>query len=103
MTLLTPTEDAAVPTGPAPTVGRIVHYRLSAGDVTAIDNQIPRRDRNPVREGQTYPAQIVSVHGSACVNLVVQLDGPYQYWATSRGTSPTGELQPGSWCWPARA
>jgi hypothetical protein len=82
-----------------PSVGRIVHYTLSKGDVATVDNQIPRRDRNPVAEGQVYPAQIVAVWSAeGCVNLVVQLDGLAQYWATSRSLGD----QPGTWSWPPR-
>jgi hypothetical protein len=81
-----------------PSVGRIVHYTLSKGDVTTIDYQIPRRDRNPVAEGQVYPAQIVAVWSPSCCNLVVQLDGVAQYWVTSRSEGD----QAGTWSWPSR-
>lgn len=76
----------------APSIGQVVHYRLSAGDVAAIDHDSPRRTsagvgvlRNPVREDDVYPAQVTAVFGpNGTANLVVQLDGTAQYWATSR-------------------
>lgn len=76
-----------------PTLGAIVHYRLSDGDVRSLDAGVDQiamaKHRNPVRGGQVYPAQVVAVHGPS-VNLVVQLDGLSQHWATSRveGTEP---------------
>lgn len=91
----------------APTIGRIVHYTLSAGDVNVIDQRSPRIVdgqvvRNDVRPGQVYPAQVVAVFGSgSTANLVVQLDGVSQYWATSRVEGAAGE--PGRWIWPPRA
>lgn len=101
----TSSEDADTPATQAPTVGRIVHYRLSAGDIGGIDRNTPQRDgdgrvvRNAVRGGQVYPAQVVAVFGSSTeVNLVVQLDGVAQYWATSRSEGD-GE---GQWSWPER-
>jgi hypothetical protein len=88
-----------------PSIGRIVHYRLSEGDVSQINDQSPVRDpsselvcRNPVSAGQVYPAQVVAVFDERCCNLVVQLDGAAQYWATSR----TRGDQPGQWAWPER-
>ncbi|HEY9473021.1 MAG TPA: hypothetical protein VIS06_04110 [Mycobacteriales bacterium] len=88
-----------------PTIGRIVHYRLSAQDAAII------RDRraatgahgNPALEGDVYPAEIVRVFGPAdnpdrAVNLQVGLDGEDTYWATSR-TEGDG---PGTWFWPPR-
>lgn len=83
-----------------PTIGRIVHYRLSAGDVQSINIQHPPRDRNAVREGQVLPATVTAVFGEASgsANLAVQLDGVGTYWATSR---PEGD-GPGQWSWPPR-
>ena len=88
-----------------PSLGRIVHYRLSAGDVAEIDRMSPQRDadgrylRNPAREGDVYPAQVTAVFGTGgTANLVVQLDGPAQHWATSRQPGD-GD---GQWFWPPR-
>jgi hypothetical protein len=85
-----------------PTLGRIVHYRLNAGDVAAIDRNVPHAgaNRNHVREGEVYPALVVRVFDPSVTtaNLVVQLDGLAQYWATSR----TEGDEPGHWSWPPR-
>lgn len=84
-----------------PTLGRIVHYRLSAADVGLIQH---RRDAddiacNAVREGDVYAAVIVRVFGPVtAVNLRVLLDGDDTYWATSRLPGD----QPGRWDWPPR-
>jgi hypothetical protein len=108
MPYLTSSEDADTPATPATQalpVGRVVHYRLSAGDIGEIDRNTPQRDgdgrvvRNAVRVGQVYPAQVVAVFGSATVaNLVVQLDGTATHWTTSRSCGD-GE---GQWSWPER-
>lgn len=74
---------------PAPTIGSVVRYRLSADDVRAIARQ---RDEtgargNPVWAGWQYPAVIVRVWGDtpqAACSLHVHLDGPDLSWATSR-------------------
>lgn len=76
-----------------PPIGTTVHYRLNDGDVAWIDRGVDRAAlstvRNSVHAGQVYPAEVVSGSGPS-VNLVVQLDGTVQYWATSRveGTAP---------------
>lgn len=88
----------------AVTVGRIVHYQLSEGDVAAIDQKYPRvtsadaARRNPVKVGDVCAAVVVAVFSESCANLRVLLDGTDTYWATSRseGTAP------GSWAWPPR-
>lgn len=86
-----------------PTIGRIVHYRLSDGDAQAITTA--RGDKisgNGVHGGDTYPAMIVRVFGDAprsAVNLKVFLDGGDTYWATSR-TEGEGEFH---WSWPPRS
>jgi hypothetical protein len=87
-----------------PTVGRIVHYRLSESDVQSIKfarsaagGMYPQG--NPVAPGDTYPAVVVRTFGGPNVNLQVLLDGPDSFWATSR---PEGD-GPGTWCWPPRS
>jgi len=98
-----------------PTIGRIVHYTLGAGDAEAINRR--RKDftdsqsasaglgyvghvGNHAEEGQVYPAVVVRVFDPSVTtaNLQVQLDGNDTYWATSR-TEGDG---PGHWGWPAR-
>lgn len=95
-----------------PTIGRIVHYTLTAGDVGQI-NQRREAARaalttaqhpsplmgNYVEAGQVYSAQIVRIFGTdKAVNLKVSLDGYDEHWATSR-TEGDGE---GHWAWPPR-
>lgn len=87
------------------TIGRIVHYQLSAGDVAQIDNRHPiargQTVRNRVSEGDVLPAMVVAVFSpnSSTANLKVFLDGEDCYWATSRGLGDA----PGTWAWPPRA
>jgi hypothetical protein len=95
------------------TPGRIVLYKISAGDVGVIDRLHPETTkdgdgravvhRNAVAEGQVYPATVVRVFspGSQTANLRVHLDGDgtADYWATSRTESDN----PGAWSWPPRA
>lgn len=86
-----------------PTIGRIVHYRLTQGDVDLINERHPqvvdgRQVRNAVHEGTVLGARVVAAFGGTAVNLKVDLDGYGEYWATSR---PEGE-NPGNWFWPPR-
>jgi len=96
------------------TIGRIVHYTLSASDAEAINRR--RSDfstflsaapkgvgyvghvGNYVDVGEVYPAVIVRVFGANSANLQVLLDGNDTYWATSR---VEGE-GPNTWKWPDR-
>lgn len=110
-----------------PSIGRIVHYRLSADDATQINRRrttgasIAQRMKygddpqlkawpagaqahigNDAKEGDTYPMLITKVWGdspSSAVNGQVLLDGNDVFWATSRCV---GDL-PGSFSWPVRA
>lgn len=92
-----------------PSVGRIVHYRLSGVDCDKINYNRTKlgRDRgNEVSPGDIYPAIVVRVNDTATwsCNLQVLLDGPDTYWATSRESGPdgaTGSLH-GRWFWPPR-
>lgn len=108
-----------------PTIGRIVHYVLNAGDAAAINR---RRDDfqafqrghahphepgqpgatghqahigNPAAAGDVCPAMVVRRFdgNDVVVNLQVWLDGNDVYWATSRKEGD----QPGTWCWPPRS
>jgi hypothetical protein len=101
-----------------PTIGRIVHYRLSATDAQQINRR--RRDArehhdqhvgaatgvqihvgNDAQEGEAYPMVITKAWGTeptSSVNGQVMLDGNDLFWATSVqvGTAP------GTFSWPAR-
>lgn len=109
-----------------PTIGRIVHYRLSADDVDVIGRRrttghsIAERMKygddpqlkawpagaqahigNDPREGKSYPMLIVAVWGdtpTSAVNGQVFLDGNDVLWATSVAV---GE-GPRTWSWPPR-
>lgn len=106
-----------------PTVGRIVHYKITEWDADAINQR--RRDAgafnlsldgrpepgdrgrsghvlhtgNEVAEGDVCAAVIVRVFSPETVNLQVLLDGNDAYWATSRAEGD----EPGQWSWPPRA
>ncbi|OLE22369.1 MAG: hypothetical protein AUG49_19325 [Catenulispora sp. 13_1_20CM_3_70_7] len=109
----------------APTIGRIVHYKLTPHDAEAINRR--RADANAFRRnhsgtvesgqpgasghqehvgnhaqvGDVYPAVVVRVFDPSVTtaNLQVQLDGNDTYWATSRMEGD----EPGFWSWPPRA
>lgn len=88
------------PTGP--TLGRIVRYVLTPGDVQAIllEHGDPPRGMNPPRGGDVAPAIVVRVFSDSMLNLQVLLDGPGAYWATSRPFGADEAM--GTWHWPAR-
>ncbi len=90
-----------------PTIGRIVHYRLSKEDVDAIQRRRARVSDpqvlfgNAVKEGDTFPAMIVRAWGeqpTSAVQLQVYLDGNDTHWATS---VQVGE-GPRTYSWPER-
>ncbi|MEO3868202.1 hypothetical protein ABGB18_05155 [Nonomuraea sp. B12E4] len=91
-----------------PSIGRIVHYRLTDEDADAInrrrdDYEAFQRGRNPARPGQlgwdghvahvgnramagdTFPAMVVCMSGAGHVNLQVQLDGNDTHWVHRPG------------------
>lgn len=92
----------------APSIGRIVHYTLSEGDVASIDRDMPAYPgqsvkRNSVQAGDVYPAIVVRVfpggtEANGVCNLQVLLDGNCSFWATSR-VEGEGESR---WFWPPR-
>ncbi len=104
--------------GPVPSVGRIVHYRLNEDDAIRINrrrehalshmdehranaNGVQVHAGNPVREGHVYAMVIVAAWGDtsdSAVNGQVLLDGNDCLWVTSR---LVGE-GPGTWSWPPR-
>lgn len=103
-----------------PSIGRIVHYTLTASDADQINRR--RADTvshtstrtpdgaqvhvgNPVNEGHVYPliiTRVWSVHTGA-INGQVLLDGNDSLWVTSRTESKTsGAYEPGTYTWPTR-
>ena len=83
-----------------PTIGRIVHYTLSANDVAQIEKRRGPAGAggNRVDVGEVYPAVVVRTFGGDAANLQVLLDGGDNLWATSR-TEGEGH---GRWFWPPR-
>lgn len=96
-----------------PTIGRIVHYKLSSYDAEAINRR--RADftaaqsaaagtgfvghvGNVAQAGDVCAAVVVQTFGGPAANLQVLLDGNDTYWATSR-IEGDGDCQ---WSWPPR-
>lgn len=80
-------------------VGRIVHYRLTAQDAGEINGRRVTRTYavgNTVGVGDVLPMVVVRVWGVEGVNGQVFLDGNDTLWVTSR---PEG-TEPGMWSWP---
>ncbi len=87
-----------------PTIGRIVHYKLTEQDAARVAEQREQRKLtgNVAYVGDVFPAVVVRTWGdtaeSAC-NLQVLLDGPDSLWVTSR---TVGEVE-GTFAWPQRS
>lgn len=97
-----------------PSIGRIVHYKLTADDAAAINRRrvadvghsedwpegAQAHVGNPASEGQIVPAIVVSqlTGDPTVVNAQAFLDGNDSYWITSvhEGTDN------GQWSWPPR-
>lgn len=98
-----------------PTIGRIVHYKLTAEDAAQINRRrtnsysIAERIKedkwplgsqahigNEVQEGDIYPMVVIRVWSDSCINGQVLLDGNDQLWKTS----PLLGDQNGQWSWP---
>lgn len=84
-----------------PTVGRLVHYRLSQHDVERL--KAAGWTGNTHRAGDVVPMLVVRPwhqegayeKGVSCMNGQAFLDGPGQLWITS---AKEGE-NPGEWSW----
>ena len=98
-----------------PTLGRIVHYRLTAGDALATNKRredaSQQRDQmqrtrpgfqahigNAVSAGETVAMIVTWVVAPGSVNGKAFLDGTDTLWVTS---APEGD-EPGQWSWPPR-
>lgn len=82
---------------PKPSVGRIVLYRLTAGESAA--SCVHHGAVRPLNNGaEVAPAIITRVFSDTCVNLRVLLDGPDTLWVTS--ANPGDDER--QWQWPPR-
>lgn len=88
-----------------PSIGRIVHYRLSEQDkqrITEMVNRPTASGRSPVMNpssvGDTVAGIVVATWAESTANLHLLLDGEATLWVTS---AKEGD-QPGSWSWPPR-
>jgi hypothetical protein len=105
-----------IPTAPVPTVGRIVLYKLTEYDASAVNKRVKDAMENmasyqarsngtivyvgnSVSAGDVYPMIVVRVWTDDLVNGQVMLDGNYTLWVTS---VHVGE-DPGNFAWPVRA
>lgn len=102
-----------------PTIGRIVHYKVTSEQAQAINkrrgdyragaktewiNGAQAHVGNHVSEGDVYPLIIVRVWPNEFgdkpgVNGQLILDGNDTYWVTSRGEG----VENGQWSWPVKA
>ena len=108
-----PAEDMLA--APLPTIGRIMHYRLTQADAEKINrrreharkhsgehalnaNGVQIHVGNKADEGQALPMMVVAVNGPDTVNGQVYLDGNDIYWITGvrLGNGP------GTCSWPLR-
>ena len=94
-----------------PTVGRIVHYKLSQQDADEVNRRrtgsghgenwpegAQAHTGNSVKAGDVFPMIITVVHSESMVNGQVFLDGNDTLWVTSRSL---GENE-FDWNWPPR-
>ena len=108
---------------PKPSIGRIVHYALSAHDADCVNGRRADALKSGFAEqetgaqvhtggmvdtGELVPAILTYVHSETMVNLKVFLDGNDDLWVTSRAKhdNPDDEADappaPGHWDWPPR-
>jgi hypothetical protein len=80
----------------APTVGRIVHYRLTEANAAFADAQAGRR--NVLAAGDTYPAIVTKVHGADCADLRIFIGAQDAF----QSSVMLGDKE-GMWAWPPRA
>lgn len=100
-----------------PSIGRLVHYKLSSDDAERINRRRVAEPHEPgwpagaqahvgngVAAGEVVPLVIVRVwpseygDGKPGVNGQALLDGNDQLWITSAAEGDG----PGQWCWPPR-
>jgi hypothetical protein len=99
---------------PSPSVGRIVHYKLTTDDAVAINGRriqgaghsenwpegAQAHVGNPAFQGQVFTAIVVSQLTSdlSVMNVQVPLDGNDSCWVTSIHEGDDN----GQWSWPPR-
>jgi len=89
-----------------PTIGRIVHFRITEHNAKQINAQrtqagLATKTGNVAREGDVYPLLIVRVWDCNLVNGQLFLDGNDTLWVTSQPPAKEdGQL--GAWFWPER-
>lgn len=85
-----------------PTIGRIVHYRLSQYDCQRIEFNRSKYGLlgNPVAAGDVVPVLVTKVWSSDLINGKAQIDGEGSFWVTSAARGVGDE--PGTWFWPPR-
>lgn len=83
-----------------PTLGRVVHYRLSEQDVQQITQRRARTGDTGQenRAGDICPAIVTNVWMTGEANLKVLLDAQDDHWPPSRTEGDT----PGTWSWLSR-
>jgi len=89
-----------------PTVGRIVHYKLSEADISEINRRraLYEFKGNPVSAGEVVPVIVAIVWpdefgaGIPGINGQALLDGEDSLWICSRREGPNS----GEWMWPER-
>ncbi len=85
--------DPPSATSPRPTVGRIVHYVLTEGDIV----RIPWGGGNAA-PGQVAPAIVVRDVGNGALSLYAFPEAQTSVWVYARGEG----TEPGQWSWPPR-
>lgn len=83
-------------TDQSPTVGRIVHYRLSDQDINDVFLMVG--SRSDARADDVLPSVIIRTHEQGVVDLQVFLDAPGALYRTSVSH---GDHQR-QWSWPPR-
>ena len=85
--------DPTAAVGPAPTIGRILHYVLTESDIA----RIPWGGGN-AEPGQVVPAIVVSDVGNGALSLHAFPEAQTSVWVYARGEGS----ERGQWSWPPR-
>lgn len=94
-----------------PSIGRIVHYRVTAAEATRSNARRewglmffpkalrPRYAETPLEAGAVVPVMVTGVHQTGWISGVAFLDGDDTLWI---GAATEGD-KPGAWFWPPRS